>query len=96
MPLSLDQIAHAVENGSHITAMANDISALMTMVQQNTVRLAVAAPEPVSVDVNQTTQLHFARLHTQYKQSSDVKCEVPTCPFIVPVFHDISVIGHFI
>jgi hypothetical protein len=42
-PLSLDQIACAVENGSCITAMANNISALMRMVQQNTVRLAAAA-----------------------------------------------------
>jgi hypothetical protein len=57
-PLSLDQIACTVENGSCITAMTmtNDISALMRMVQENTVQLAAAAPEPVSVDVNQTTQ----------------------------------------
>ena len=72
-PLSLDQIARAVENGSRITAMANDISALMTMVQENTVRLAAAAPVPASVDVNQTTQRPFARLHAQYKHSTDGK-----------------------
>jgi hypothetical protein len=60
--------------------MANDISALMRMVQQNAVRLAAAAPEPVSVDVNQTTQLPLTRLHTQYKHSSDGKYQrVPSC-----------------
>jgi hypothetical protein len=49
------------------------MSRMQTMVQQNTVRLAAAAPEPVSVDANQTTQCPFARLHTQYKHSTDGK-----------------------
>eukprot|EP00956_Cyclotella_meneghiniana_P033059 scaffold92943_cov72-Cyclotella_meneghiniana.AAC.4 len=65
-PLSLDQIARAVE-GPCIIAIANDIAALRRVIQENGVARANNNTPQASTSVNPLTQQPLARLQRQYQ-----------------------------
>ena len=75
-PLSLDQIARAVENGPRIAGMANDIGSLMRMVQAG----AIAAGTPAAGSTETTrnrTATATARLHRQYEHTDGKHRRLP-------------------
>ena len=72
-PLSLDQIARAVE-GPCITAIANDIAALRRVIQDNGVARANNNTPQASTSVNPLTQQPFARLQRQYQHPDGKVC----------------------
>ena len=72
-PLSLDQIARAVENGPRMSSMASDTAALRRMVQDNNPSVE-GGGAGTGVLVNQQP---FARLHVQYRHSDGKERRVP-------------------
>lgn len=72
-PLSLDQIARAVENGPRMSLMASDIAALRRMVQDNNPSVE-GGGAGTGVLVNQQP---FARLHVQYRHGDGKERRVP-------------------
>lgn len=75
-PLSLDQIATAVENGPRITAIANDIAALRRVIQENGV-VRGNTDTQASTSVNPLTQQPLARLQRQYQHPDGKVRRVP-------------------
>ena len=70
-PLSLDEIAQAVENGPRITAIANDIATLRRVtrrvIQENVGVAGANNNTQASTSVNPLTQQPLARLQRQYQ-----------------------------
>jgi hypothetical protein len=70
-PLSLDQIARAVENGPRIAGIANDLAVLRRMMQGSSIVAQASAA------TNQTNQRTDARLHRQYSHPDGKHRRVP-------------------
>lgn len=72
--LSLEQIAHAVEKGPRMAAMARDLAALRNSMNHSS---AVGAVTNASGGERIATQQPLARLHVQYKHSDGKYRRVP-------------------
>ena len=80
-PLSLDEIAQAVENGPRITAIANDIATLRRVtrrvIQENVGVAGANNNTQASTSVNPLTQQPLARLQRQYQHPDGKVRRVP-------------------